>query len=289
MLAKMRKTLSIIAMEFIYGGHLLSIGSSGIVLAVVFLLNLPFRALLLLIPYLSSQVVYTYNHYRELNFDQDSNPERAVHIRGQKKWVVLLLISYATALLIFLLFTNLSTFIFISVVVIFGILYTEYFKELTIKSIAGFKNFYTSFFWAVSVFLVPFFYGLNINVALFYISLFVFLRWIVNSAFFDIKDMESDKQRNLKTFAVILGKRRTIYLLQVINIISVIPLFIGIYNSIIELEAIFLGALVLYGFYYLTYALSIDGKKLRALSYVVVDAEYLFWPILVFMGKVFIK
>jgi len=286
---KIQNLIKKVVTEFIYGGHLLSIGGAGIVFTVILLMRLPVTLLALIIPYLSSQVVYTYNHFREIDFDADSNPERASHMRKQHNSIAMILFGYVVVLLGLTLLTNLYTFIFVVIVVICGILYTEYFKGLTVGYLAGFKNFYTSFFWASTVLLVPLLYKVPTSVILLYIFFFVFLRWIVNSAFFDIKDIDSDSKRGLKTFAVVFGKRKAVYLLQLINLVSIVPLLIGIYNGVIGQFAVVLAILPFYGFYYLTKSLFIQGKELRTLSYIVVDAEYIFWPIIVLIGLYFIK
>ncbi len=277
--------ISKVFLEFVYGGHLLSIGASAIIFSIIILLKLPFNFLLVLIPYLSSQVVYTYNHFREIEFDTQSNPERASHIKAQSKLTLLLLFAYSGLLVIVVLFTNILTITYVLAVVVSGLLYTEYFKTLTTGRLAGFKNFYTSFFWASTTYLVPLFYNSELDLKFLYLFLFVFFRWIVNSAFFDIKDINSDKERGLKTFAVIFGKSKTIFLLQVVNIISLIPLLLGIGYEKLPINTLALSVFVLYGLCYLLMARNLEGKKLRNFSYIVVDAEYIFWPILVLISN----
>ena len=56
--------------------------------------------------------------------------------------------------------------------------------------------------------------------------LFIFLRGIINVTFFDIKDIESDGARGLKTLPVMLGRERTLKFLHWLNIFAFIPLFI---------------------------------------------------------------
>lgn len=281
----MMKIPHLIGKEFIYGGHLLSLGASGIIWTISMFFGLPFSIVLLSIPYLISQVVYTYNHFREIDFDAESNPERVSHMERQKNWIGILLGGYVVALVGVLLTTNIETITLSIFIVLGGILYTDIFKELAAKYIVGFKNFYTSSFGAVAILLVPFFYRTEVTAFFLYTILFVFLRLIVNAAFFDIKDIESDKQRQLKTFAVLLGKKKTILLLQIVNLLSLVPLVLSVYSSGYPKVYLILGLLVLYGFYYLTHALFLEGKRLRTLSYMIVDAEYVFWPILIIIAR----
>ena len=280
----MKKILGL-GKEFIYGGHLLSLGFSAIIYTVVIFLKLPVSLTFLAIPYLISQFIYSYNHLKEIHFDADSNPERASHIKQREHFTRFLLAAYLILLAVCLLTTNLLTTMLALTILIGGILYTDVFKELGIKYIVGFKNLYTSFFVAVGVFLIPTFYQLEISLFLIGIALFVFIRLIVNTVFFDIKDLESDKSRGLKTFPVMMGKKKTIIVLQLINLVSLIPIIGGIITDKQPSTYFLLIGLMLYAFYYLTHAIFLNGKGLRNLSYIVVDGEYVFWPLLVLLAR----
>jgi 4-hydroxybenzoate polyprenyltransferase len=192
---------------------------------------------------------------------------------------------YSVVLLIVLILSNIPTLIFSLFITLGGILYTDYFKEIGAKKIVGFKNFYTSSFGAMTIFIIPLFYGLRIDLFFICLVIFVFMRLIVNAVFFDIKDIVSDKERGLKTFAVVLGKKKTLFLLQTINLGTIIPLIFGIYFNNYPKSYIILGSLAIYSVYYLTRAYFIEGKELRNLSYFIVDAEYIFWPILIILAR----
>lgn len=276
-------------MEFIYGGHLLSLGALGVVLTIMQLLHLPFNIFILLIPYLSSQVIYCYNHFREIRFDTDSNPERAKHINNRKRMTELLLIAYVIGLVAILLTTNLPTILFVVSVVLGGILYTDYFKEKISKFITGSKNFYSAFFWALQIFLVPLFYESKLSYFYLFFFLIIFLTAFINSTFFDIKDIVSDKQRNLKTFPVVWGLKRTVYSLYVLKIFTLFPIIIGIYTGALPKESLVFMFFIVYGLYYLSKSLVLKGKDLRNLSYIIADGEYVLWPILIFIGSIIFR
>ncbi len=278
-----------LSVEFVYGGHLLSLGASGIVMTVILLLGLPINFIILAISYLGSQIIYTYNHYKELGVDILSNPERSQHILQRSNFIKLSLIFYSVVLIILLALTNIPTILFILFIVLFGILYTEGIKNFFSKYLLGFKNIYTSFFWALIILVVPIYYGLDLELFFIYFFIFVLLRWIVNSTFFDIKDIESDKKLGLKTMAVYFGKNKTIMILQLINLLSLIPLLLGILNKVIPLEGIILIFFIIYGTTYLIVSQNIQKKDLRTLSYIVVDGEYIFWPIILIIGEIIFK
>lgn len=275
--------------EFVYGGHLLSLGASGIGLAIAALYGLPFNWFVLIIPYFSSQVIYTYNHLRELDHDGESNPERVQHLRKQKALGDNTLVIYILALVISLLFTNLSTIAFVIFVLLGGILYTIAFKKRLARISPVFKTIYVSIFWALSVFLIPLLNQIEITGFFVIMFIFVFLRFVVSTAFFDLKDITSDRIREIKTLATLLGRNKTIYLLLAFNIISLLPLFLGISWGYLPQQSIILGASVIYALLYLILAGFVGEKSLRYVSYLVVDGEYILWPLGVLLIKLFYR
>lgn len=274
--------------EFVHGGHLTAFGASGIVLTVVMALSLELNFVVLIIPYLLSQIVYTYNYFKEVSIDRDSNPERAKYVQKRFSWVKNSLIIYSSLLLLLLLFTTLPTALIVLSILSGGIMYTEYFKSKTTYLFTGFKNVYISLFWTMLVFLVPFYYEVSIPISLFTLAIFLFLRGIVNSTFFDIKDIESDKKNSVKTIPILLGKQRTICFLQILNIFSAIPLVIGVTWLNLPKESLFLALSIVYSLSYLSTSSSMDDRQVRNISYLIVDAECIFWPIMIYLGKLII-
>ena len=261
------KIFSTIINEFVFGGHLLSLGVAGMVFSIILILDIPVDLIVLLIAYLSSQVIYTYNHYREVSDDKSSNPERTKHVEDNKKFTEIFFLFYSGLLFILLNLSNPQTVLFVLTVIIFGILYTEYFKEMINKKVIGFKNFYTSFFWATTAFLVLTFYKLDLSPAFICLFLFLFSRSLVTSALFDIKDIETDGKKKLKTFAVLLGKKKTIILLLIINMLSALPIIFGFYFGYLPKLSFALLFCILYGMYYLIQSYYLTGKALRIFSY----------------------
>lgn len=279
MLNYFSKTIEKLLAEFVYGGHLLSVGSSSVIISTALLQNLQINISLVLIPYLSTQLVYSYNHFKEVNFDISSNPERVSHINSKSNFIKISLLIYATVLLAILIFTNLPTILFVLAIVIGGILYTDYFKVKVAQFVTGSKNFYSAFFWALQIFLVPLFYRSEFTRLYIFFFIVLFLTAFINSTFFDIKDIQSDSERNIKTFPVIWGVNKTIHFLVILKLITLIPVLIGIYTEVFPKSAIVFIFFVMYGLYYLTRALYLKGKKLRKLSYIIADGEYILWSI----------
>lgn len=273
--------------EFVYGGHLLSLGAPGIVLSVMVLLNLPFTWPILIIAYLAAQLVYYFDHNKVLEFDATTNPERVKYIKRFKSIFPILLISYAGLLIVLLIvYANLSTTAFIFIISLLGFIYP---KTLT-KKIIGFKNLYVAFMWAISSAILPYFYySLPINNLFYFIFSFVMLRWLVNTTFFDLKDIDGDRAEGLKTIPVVYGITKTYKLLAIYNLMSGFILLYAIQTKLVGWSVVCLFGLIIYSFGYLLMAYRADLASIRRISYIMVDGEYLLWPLLMYLGVVLTK
>lgn len=276
--------LKLIKDEFIYGSHLLSLGAAAIAFTSAFLLDIPITWDFLTIAYLIFYSIYSYNRYKEFKNDFSTNSARTSHIKNYFIYYpFIIFFSSALAVLILLRFGNIGSFIFGFFLLISGFLYTDYFKKITEK-IVGFKNFYVAFVWALLVIILSLYYNVFSGLKLYLIFFFVFFRWILNTAFFDLKDIDSDKKENLKTIPVFWGKEKTLLFFHIINILSFIPITVGVYKNILPFYSLSLLIFYFYSFYYLQKAK--DTKTdIHTLSYVMVDGEYLFWPIVLFLTK----
>lgn len=275
-----RKINSRALKELVYGGHLLSLGASSIVLAMTLIDRLTVNLVLVILPYLLSQIIYNYNHYREFQIDIESNPERTHYIHTLSKRFQVRIIVYLVVLCSLLLATNICVTTLILGVLVCGVLYTEIGKKYLSSKIIGAKNFYTASLGAITTLIVPCYYQVSLSSTFKVFIVFVFIRLLVNSIFFDIKDISADRKVGIKTIANQIGKIRTLRLLQFINLSSVVLLILSIYHGYLTPEYIVFGSLGIYGFLYLIIAQRANIKMLRNISYFIVDGEYIFWALI---------
>jgi 4-hydroxybenzoate polyprenyltransferase len=283
------KILNKLGQEFIYGGHLLSLGALGIVWSVMLITGNSGGWVIFILAYLASQIVYNHDHMRDLQ--QDS-----VHSIHERSWYLaqtitcqrVLMIVYITLFLAVAVMTTLSASLLAVSIVAGGVLYTIKFKKL-MKRFVGLKNIYVALFWSLLVFLVPFHFSTPAgDIAILVIVLFVFIRWVINSAFFDIKDIRSDSELGLKTLPVRFGISTSIYYLHMINIMSFGLLLLAILYNTVPTYTSALLFFPLYSFYYLYVANKLTDRELRRISYIVVDGEYILWPIALLSVRLFL-
>lgn len=270
--------------EFIYGGHLLSLGASSIVYTSAVLLDIKITWDFLIVVYLSVQAPYLYNRYKEFSKDYLTNPERTRFVERKMKLLPFLIFLYFIAfILILLFFGGFKAFLFGFFLSLLSFLYSKFFKGLT-KNILGFKNFTVSFLWTLFVPFLTVYYSYPLNVSVFLIFLFVFFRLFIHEAFFDIKDIESDKREKLLTFPIFLGKEKLINTLNVINIFSIFPIILGVYFNLFSSYSLILFLTILYSMYYLRQAKCAEYDQ-NFLYNVIGDGEFILWIFYIFLGK----
>ena len=280
-----KKNLKFAWDEFIYGGHLTSLGASSILASVAIIFNQKISISFIILGYLIFQIIYFYNHYKESKKDLLTNLERVKHIEKIKNYILIFFGLYWLLFFLCLIYiNNLDVALLSLFIVIGGLLYTIFFKNFT-KKIIGFKSFYVSFFWALLIIIGGTYYNISFSFSLFLLFSFIFFYGIFNTIFFDIKDLESDKKEKLKTIPVLLGKKRTLNLLYVLNFFSFAPLIIGVYKNYLPF---FILCLIFFCFYRIYYLEKIRKRQINIqyLSYIMVDGECIFWPLLLIIGKI---
>ncbi len=271
--------------EILYGGYLPALVAPSLVITVSILSGLKINIPILIIAYLIPLIVYSYDYYQNLDNDQSTNLERTSHLRKKADFYPYILFSYLSILLVLLiLFANLYLIAFIFLLIISGILYEISIKRIT-REITAFKNYYTALTWAAAGTLFPVLYNANpIQMSHIILMTFIFLKCLLNVIFFDLKDIKSDKNQNLRTLPVLLGKKKTLELLKYLNLFSLIPLFIGISLGIIPNFAIILTFFYFYTIYYLEKSQNIPENDLGYISSTLADFEFILWPLMVFLA-----
>lgn len=282
---KIKRIFRLIWNEFIYGGHLLSLGAVSIVYTSAVLLNIKITWDFLVITYLGIYTPYLYNRYKEFNKDFLTNPERTEHIKKYVKYIPLIIIFFLIIIVgIFLYFNKITALLFAIFLLLFSFSYSILFKGIS-KKIVGFKNFYISLSWALLGILLAIYYSFSFNLTLFLIIIFIYLRLFLNTISFDIKDVENDKKEGLLTLPILLEEKGLLTILSLINIVTIIPIILGWILHLLPFYSLVLLFVLPYTFYYLN-KFRKEKMNNRFLCYVVVDGEYIFWSIFILLGKI---
>ena len=149
--------------------------------------------------------------------------------------------------------------------------YPIFLKDIT-KKIPLFKNFVVATMWAILVIIFSTYFELSFSYLYWIFFLLVFIRTFVDISYSDLKDINEDKSRGVKTLAVTVGIDKTIIILQLLNLLSGLIIIILSLSGILPLISISLLVPIIFS------TLSIYYFSRRSnFSTLVVDLEYLFW------------
>lgn len=281
-LGRMKLSESIIE-EFIYGGHWLSLGASSVALSTILLFNLlPIKWEFLLIVYFGTQCIYNYNHYKDINIDYFTNPERVNHLYKYHKYGKIIISIYGLSYFIVLfIFGTVQSIIFGTALIGLGVIFSLKIID-ALKKMVGAKLIYTSFSWSLLIPFTMIYHSQFLNYSILIFTLFVFLRIIITTTFFDIKDAILDRKRGITTVPVVLGRKKSLTFLQLVNLISIMPIILAVFIHMLPLYSFPLTLLFFYSFFYIQKARD-TNVEITNLSYVIVDGEFYYWPILILL------
>ncbi len=277
-----KKIIRFLWKEFIYGGHLQSIGAAGVTFITVNLLKINYEWSIFLTSYLIFYTLYLYDRYKGLQTDKLTNPKRSEHFQRYYRFRSILLILVVIAAISSLAyFSNVKALIFGSALIIFGLLYFSIFKKIT-KKVTSFKNIYVASFFALLVFLPFFYYSLPISrdLLLGMIALFVlvFLKAFLTQIFLDLKDIRTDKEEGLLTIPVQIGTKKTIKVLKksTIVVLLILPVTFSLIFDILPLTVLVLVATIPFCFYCFNRAM-----EKNYIGYILAGSEFILWAVLI--------
>lgn len=284
----LNKISNLVWNEFVYGGHIISLSDVCTFYAFAIILNIKVTWSFLVVIYLSVFAINTFNRYKELEQDFLTNPERAERTQKYIKFFPFLIYSSLFIVLgLVFYFASVKALLFTLPLFLLGLIYTLFLKGFT-KKIIGFKNFAIAIPYSLLVIFFALYYLIPISLSIFLIFIFYYIRVFMSAMFFDIKDIESDKKEGLKTFAVVLGQKKTIQVLRLINVLSALPVVYGVYLKLFPNFSLGVLLTIPYAFFYYW---KVERKKInKAFLYnVIADGEFVLWLPFVLLGKVLLS
>jgi 4-hydroxybenzoate polyprenyltransferase len=281
--------------ELVYGGHLLAFGTASIAASAALVLGWTPTWDLLLMAYLFSYGAYMVNRLSDFDQDRVSHQDRTSYLEGRRRLlpaivVVSFGVGYALALL-----RNLALFAGLLVPLVLAVSYSVGSERMgralgmsRLKEGLFVKNLTVSIGWSLIPILVGLYYlpqVLQLPVAVFALCPFVFLRLMVNTIFFDVRDVEADAAYGVGTIPVSLGVDASYKLMDVVDFSS------GLYVALLVLLRVlpgFAGLLVVftpYSFAY-RYFSQRSMKHKDSVRDLAADGEYVLWGFVTYLGLI---
>lgn len=269
--------------EFVYGGHYIALGDVAAIYVFAVLLGIKITFSFLVVVYLCVFAANLLNRSDESEDDALTNPVRVSVMEKYVKYFYPIVISCLTVSVgLILQFSGLSTLLFAIFIFVLASLYTFFLKDLT-KYIIGFKNYIAALFYSLMVFLLAIYYKHPLDVAVTLLFAFYYLRIFISSAACDIKDIEGDKQKSLKTLAIYFGRKRSIFIFNLVNVLSGLIVVVGVYSNRLPVFSLWILLTLPYTSYYIYKISKIKNKEF--FSNVIIDGEFLLWAIYILIGK----
>jgi 4-hydroxybenzoate polyprenyltransferase len=274
--------------ELVYGGHLLALGTSSMAATVAIVLGKIPSWDLLLMAYLFSLGAYSINRISDFEQDAVSHPDRTAYLTGRRSALRGIAAGCFALGYVLALFRNPVFFIALMIPLVLAVAYSVGSGKMKsalgvsrLKEITLVKNVTISFGWSLVPVLVGLYY-LDVPAAVLGLAPFVFLRLMVNTIFFDQRDLDADAAFGVKTLPVKLGLAGSSRVMDVLDIASGAYIVGLVAIAVVPFFTLALLAFVPYSFAYRAYAKS--GKHRDSLRDLAADGEYLLWGVVTYIG-----
>ena len=275
--------------EFVYGGHLLALGTASIAGSAALVLGRLPTLDLAAMAYLFTNGAYTINRASEADQDEVSHPQRTAYLRRRRAYLPAIAAACFGLGYLLAFERNLYFFLALLAPLVLAVLYSVGSSRMErilgsrrLKEGLLVKNLVISFGWSLVPFLVGLYYS-DITLSLALLAPFIFLRLMVNTVFFDVRDVEADKMYGTRTIPSVFGSKATDRTLLGLDIASLGYVVVAVAASL--LPAFCLG-LAIFPFYSLAYRRASNHSNMNLVRDLVADGEYIMWMPVILLGKI---
>jgi 4-hydroxybenzoate polyprenyltransferase len=272
--------------EFVYGGHLLSLGLVCVVLLATTMLDIEATFEFMLAVYLLSLGPCLFGRYVDLKKDDLTNRARSTHLNKTYKIIPFVVFLCILSVVAIFVYANKSEVLLFAVgLIAMSVVYDLKLKKLT-KKIVGFKNIYVGLIFALlPVMAYVYYLGFSFSASSLIVFAYVFIMAAMGAAFSDIKDIDTDKADGLKTFAVVLGHHRLIKYLTLVCIGAYALIVLAVIWGLIPTFSLSLILVIFYNF--LMFKMSMSPIYNRDYLYsMLFDAQLVLWYLFLLSGKI---
>lgn len=243
-------------------------------------INIDFN--LLLSSFLLTFTVYSLDKLSNIEEDSISLPERAGFISRHKKiFIYATVASYVIALSLAFLKNILALFVILFPLCM-GLIYSIKIANVRLKDIPALKNISIAASWAVVGTFLPLAVSSEHLPPIALIFYFVFIKCLINTVLFDVRDIEGDNVNGVRTIPVIFGLKKTKILLLFLNSTLILWLIISYSKSFFHQYVFVLIFSIFYGYWYTFYFCRKDKKISKSLD-LLVDGEWIYIGIFLFL------
>jgi 4-hydroxybenzoate polyprenyltransferase len=225
-----------------------------------------------------------------MNRDLQTNPERTGYLLGRRRYLPAIAAACFAAGYLMAAFRNLPFFAALLVPLLLSIIYSAGSKKLiplmgvkALKEKLLTKNITIAFGWSLIPMLVGLYY-LQVPQELYLFAGFIFLRLMVNTIFFDVRDLEGDSAAGIRTLPTVYGKKTSFKFIAFMDLLSAAYIAATALLGLLPTYSIVAIAFPIYSTAYRWLAQR-PNANMNRLCDLVADGEYLLWGPLIFLGR----
>ncbi|MCX6818632.1 MAG: UbiA family prenyltransferase [Candidatus Aenigmarchaeota archaeon] len=267
----MKKVLEFLVHSNIY----LALCMSSVAFMCMTLYQVNFRWEPIFILFIGTFFMYNLNRKTDIKEDKINYHER---FKFLEKYGNIIFIT-GGILFLFTLGLALMNGLYTFLITIFLVILTSSYSIFKMKKIFFLKYILVSVVWGTAAFLVgSYFFTINLSVLLVFI--FIFLRVLITTIFFDIRDIKGDKLYGISTIPNKYGVNNTKHILYIINTVCGLFLLSIIYLNLLSHLIYLLSLIVFYCYFYISLIGKVNVKVLGEVA----DGEYIILGILTIIG-----
>lgn len=232
----------------------MNVALSGLsVLAISFLLyNIPIHPMLLSAAFLVTFSIYTLNIATDKREDTVNSPERARYFITDTRLLVAIAFGCYFAATIIGGLVSLTIIPVLCIPLTLGLLYSMGIRSVRLKDVLIGKNTTVSLSWALVASLLPAVFVVRTPVILLILS-FIFVKGLINTILFDVRDIHGDSTVHVSTLPSIVGIPATRILLLGLNSLLLIWLMFAVQQTTFLFYLPVFVFCLAYGYFYIFY------------------------------------
>lgn len=269
----------------------LSLGIAVTGCSVPYILGFQSSTLLLPLIFFMTFSLYTLNRLTDEEEDAINNPKRRAFFSKYGREIFLSAASMYAIALILCSLNNIASFVICITVLLLGVSYSVEWVPKKLAAYLGFKRFkdpiviknsIIALTWSITMVLLPIYFNSSpFTLLALLVFMFIFLRGIVNTVFFDMRDVEGDKINRVRTIPVVLGIKKTKLLLLFFN--TLIGLIL-LYGALISPKSVIFYTLNISTVYSYLYIYLHNRININFLCDTIVDGEFILIGTLALLG-----
>ena len=255
-----------------------SIFTGAVVVAILYisflLQGILSSALLLIATFFLGVSVYSLNKVTDLKEDLVNLPDRARFVKQHRDFLLFVSLESINIAVVLAFLSNPSAIIIILLAFSVGVFYSIGMRRLKLKNVLLLKNIMIAGTCTVAAALLPLAVHAGIPFVVLMVAYFIFLKALINSMLFDVRDIDGDRKAGVRTVPLSLGRTKTRNLLLLLNSTLIVWVAVSLFQGLFYPYHVVLILSVLYGYWYILRFTRVSVKPNKLFD-LLVDGEWM--------------